>query len=141
MVHETSGCTGSCLQLGPQIRACKEPGLAGQLDAHEASKLVVRVRTATSKRTNTALELGIYLGEAGIPEGARSSAREMLAARGEPQDTGFRDIEVPLTAAQRRERLPFELRLIYSCPWTFTTSPGAPPSAEFNVLIDRISAE
>ena len=141
LVRETATCAGSCLQLGRQIRACDEPGFAGQLDAHEASRMVIRVRTANSKRLSYPLELGIYLGEAGIPDGARSSTRELLIAKDQLQESDWRDIELPLSVAQRRERLPFELRLLYSCPWSWTTTPGAAPSAEATVLIDRIAAE
>jgi hypothetical protein len=141
IVRDSAMCAGSCLQLGRLINACGEPGLAGQLDAHEASKLVVRVRTAMSKRLGFPLELGIYLGEAGVADGARSSTREPLAEKDQLQETDWRDIELPLSVAQRRQRLPFELRLIYSCPWSATTTAVPAPFAEATVLIDRIAVE
>ena len=37
IVQSTPVCEGSCLQLGPSITACGEPGIAGQLDTRGAS--------------------------------------------------------------------------------------------------------
>lgn len=140
LVRDTSLCPGSCLQTPPTISACAEPGFAGQLDAHEASKLVVRVRAVTQKPLSYPVELGIYLGVADVPDGGRSSSRQLLLLdRGQPQDTNFRDIELPLSAGQRRDRLPFELRLIHGCRSGPNGENAAP--AEATVLFERIAAE
>lgn len=139
IVRDTSECDGSCLHTGQVISPCAEPGVAGQLDAREASKLQVRVRTITKKRLAYPIELNIFLGEPAVSDGGRSSVRELLVDRSDPQDTGFREIELPLSAGQRRDRLPFELRLSYGCR-SGPSGENAVP-AEATVLIDRIAAE
>ena len=139
LVRDTAECMGTCLYTGGVINSCAEPGLAGQLDAQAAAKLLVRVRTITKKRLDYPIELGIYLGEPALSDAGRSSTRELLMDRGEPQDTDFRDIVLPLSASQRRERLPFEMRLIYGC----RSGPGGENArpAEATVLIERIAVE
>jgi hypothetical protein len=139
LVRDTAECTGTCLYTGGVINSCAEPGLAGQLDARDAAKLLVRVRTITKKRLGYPIELGIFLGEPALPDGGRSNTRELLMDRGEPQDTDFRDIVLPLSAGQRRQQLPFEMRLIYGCR-SGPNGENAPP-AEATVLIERIAVE
>ncbi|HTU63538.1 MAG TPA: hypothetical protein VMF89_33980 [Polyangiales bacterium] len=139
LMRDTAECAGTCLYTGGVINACAEPGFAGQLDARDAAKLIVRVRTITKKRLGYPIELGIYLGEPALPDGGRSSTRELLMDRGEPQDTNFLDIVLPLSAGQRRERLPLEMRLVYGCR-SGPSGENAPP-AEATVLIERIAVE
>lgn len=132
-------CEGGCLRASGTLTPCAEPGLAGQLDTRMASRVVVRVRITTQTSLNDPIELGIYLGESALADVSRSSTRELLADRGAPADLGFRELELLLSAAQRRERLPFELRVLYGCR-TGTGGENAQP-AQATVWFDRIAAE
>jgi len=141
-VQGSAECSGSCLQLGPRLTACGEPGMAGRLDTRDKARLVVRARAVLKSAVTLPVRLAVYLGAA--EDGPVAAALDAdLNDRTQPDTltTEWRDLTIDLTPDQRRADLPFELRAIYQCPWSWTTTPTAAPSTDASVLIDAITLE
>jgi hypothetical protein len=131
LVHGTSACDGSCLQLGPPFVDCAGPGFAGRLDTRGASKVIVRVRPTFPPGSSTGVRIAM-----GATELKNVATRDFNAG-GAAQTGGWEEITVALSDELRAADVGFELQTTARCPYDV----GADSYPDTSLLVDSVAVE